>query len=376
MRRALLLAVTLLLFPAQTHARCSELLNRDVLDRSLELGTAFLLNNQRTEGNFYYQYNWRNKSDANADSQVRQAGAVWGLALVYAETRQPKVRRALTRAFNFFDRHSRSDGARRFVAYPGARSGQLGTVALLALAAVDLMRVEPSTELRQRLDSYVAMLRSAIRDDGRFHASYRADGTPFGPASPYYDGEALLALVKVARFVDPGLQSVAMSAARAGYEFNVRRALADDPDSGTTKGYYQWSSMAYAEIAQSGWADAEAFGTRLLELADWMIDVHRTLHRTRNTAYAYEGIIPAYALARRLGDTARMDKFGCTIDQGLERLTTWQVGSPISIVPKRAAADPRALGGVQNHRREPGLRIDVAQHQMHAVILARRHFLR
>jgi len=32
-----------------------------------------------------------------------------------------------------------------------------------------------------------------------------------------------------------------------------------------------------------------------------------------------------------------------------------------------------AIGGVQNHRRESPLRLDVTQHQMHAVILARRY---
>jgi hypothetical protein len=33
----------------------------------------------------------------------------------------------------------------------------------------------------------------------------------------------------------------------------------------------------------------------VLRLADWMIDVHRTLIRNKNTGYAYEGIIHAYA---------------------------------------------------------------------------------
>jgi hypothetical protein len=32
------------------------------------------------------------------------------------------------------------------------------------------------------------------------------------------------------------------------------------------------------------------------------------------------------------------------------------------------------MGGIQNHRKEASLRIDVTQHQMHAVILARRYY--
>jgi hypothetical protein len=36
--------------------------------------------------------------------------------------------------------------------------------------------------------------------------------------------------------------------------------------------------------------------------------------------------------------------------------------------------DVRAVGGIQNHPRESTLRIDVTQHQMHAVILALEYY--
>jgi hypothetical protein len=36
--------------------------------------------------------------------------------------------------------------------------------------------------------------------------------------------------------------------------------------------------------------------------------------------------------------------------------------------------DEKAIGGVQNHRAMAPLRIDVAQHRIHAVILARRYY--
>ena len=42
-------------------------------------------------------------------------------------------------------------------------------------------------------------------------------------------------------------------------------------------------------------------------------------------------------------------------------------------IHSRPTDDPPAIGGVQNHRRESPLRIDVTQHQMHAVILAHRY---
>ncbi len=166
------------------------------------------------------------------------------------------------------------------------------------------------------------------------------------------------------------------SAADAGYDKNVVETRRKDPDSKVTKGYYQWSSLSYFELATSGWPNTEKYGDWLIELADWMIDTHRTLERTRNTAYAYEGIIPAYQMAVIRGDADHAKKFGCTIEKGLEKLTSWQVGSSVAngFISKHPTNDPLAVGGVQNHRKEAPLRIDVTQHQMHAVILARRHY--
>jgi UDP-N-acetylmuramoyl-tripeptide--D-alanyl-D-alanine ligase len=133
--------------------------------------------------------------------------------------------------------------------------------------------------------------------------------------------------------------------------------------------------MAFFEIATSGRPGTDRFASRVLELSDWMIDVHRTLERTRNTAYAYEGIIHAFHLAQKLDQRVKAAKYRCTIEIGLEKLTSWQVNSPIanSYISRQPTANPKASGGVQNHRREALLRIDVTQHQMHAVILALKY---
>ena len=63
------------------------------------------------------------------------------------------------------------------------------------------------------------------------------------------------------------------------------------------------------------------------------------------------------------GDKGRVTKYGCVIHTGLGKLMSWQVGHPRAI-GLGATEDPKAIGGVQNHNVEPGLRIDVVQHQM------------
>ena len=171
------------------------------------------------------------------------------------------------------------------------------------------------------------------------------------------------------------LQPIIIASADAGYHHNIQEALQEDPDSSTTKGYYQWSSMIFFEIATSGWSGTEKYGDYVIELANWMVDVHKTLKKTRNTAYAYEGIIHAYQLAVQRNDTEHIKKFAHVIETGLTKLTSWQVGSPLmnGFIRSQSTNNPLAIGGVQNHSRESPLRIDVAQHQMHAVILARRY---
>ena len=381
------IAFVLLLFSCDFDR--SEPLNRAILDRSLELGTQFMLNHQKSEGNFTYIYDWVKKTYDPGDSQVRQAGAMWGLATIYNDAPNPEVGAAVEKSMDFFAQNSKLTlNGQRYVAYPGDKAGRIGTVALCALSHIDYLRAAKSqiTEekfqnYRQLLEEYLGFLiRARIQTapkTGLWHQGYSiSSGHPYGKSSPYFDGESLLALIKAAKYMGrEDLQSIIIASADAGYHHNIQEALQEDPDSSITKGYYQWSSMAFFEIATSGWPNTEKYGDYVIDLANWMIDVHETLKRTRNTAYAYEGIIHAYQLAVQRNDTQHTKKFAHVIEAGLTKLTSWQVGSPLmnKFIRSQPTHDPLAIGGVQNHRRESPLRIDVAQHQMHAVILARRY---
>lgn len=361
-------------------------LDRRILDKSLQIGTDFMISHQKNEGNFNYEYDWINKTFTKGDSEVRQAGAAWGLALIYSETGQDKVLKALEKALFFFEDNSRVTlNGERYISYPGASEGSTGTVALCALAHIELLssleegilEKERMDHYRTVLDGYLAFLVKARDNNGLWHRSYSTlTGKPYGPSSPYFDGESLLALTKAVKYLGmKELVPVIISSAESGYVLNVREALEKNPDSNTTKGYFQWASMSYYELAELGLDNSDSYGERLMELSDWMIDVHKTLRRTRNTAYAYEGIIHAYQWARVKGYSLKAEKYRDTIEKGLGKLSTWQVGSPVanSFIRKHPTADPLAIGGVQNHGSESLLRIDVTQHQMHAVILARRY---
>lgn len=121
----------------------------------------------------------------------------------------------------------------------------------------------------------------------------------------------------------------------------------------------------------------------VIALGHWIIHTHEILERPKNTGYAYEGIISAYAVAKnRLeesnGEDTRaqdaINDFSWTIDKGLYSLTSWQVGGPLAGKNKFLLNHPTneeiAIGGVMNARNLAPLRIDTTQHQMHALMMA------
>lgn len=365
---------------------CRPKLTRTILRQSLERGKHYLVNSQQQDGSFVYMYNWLERNIIENQSQVRQAGALWGIALIYQDHPDAEMAAVLQKGMAFFEQNSvQSDDGRKWIAFPNDLSGKTGTTALYTLAIVDTLRQPDYLDadfrkmLEANLDRYLAFLASLRTAEGFFHKSYAYDtgeGFGFSP-SPYFDGETLLAFVKAAKYLNKTeLKPSIMTSADAMYRLHVEKALRIDPDSKKTKGFFQWGIMSFFEMATSGWPDTGRYGDMAIELADWMIDVHCTLKRKKNTAYAYEGIILAHELARQKKDLYHADKFACVTDKGMYRLLSWQVGGPIQnryLRRHRYSSGPRAMGGVMNSKKDKNLRIDVTQHQMHAVILALRY---
>ncbi|MFO0740810.1 MAG: hypothetical protein U0270_33235 [Labilithrix sp.] len=367
---------------------CSIRVTQGELEKSIDLGTKYMVAHQKSFGNFDYEYDWKKKTYSTDDSSPRQAGALWGLSLLHAyhgAKSPPELQQAVKRGIKYFDDRSRTTSTGwRYPVYKGdgdqtdGDKGGMGMAALVTLGIIDYVRTLPPgeerTKLTARANEYISFIAGSIKNDGLWPGDYRyenGDGT--GAHSPYSDGEALLCLVVAMKYLGrDDLRPVIQKAAAEGHRVNVDEALAKARDSATTKGYYQWSSMAYYELATSAMGAAPAeYGSWLMSLADWIIDVHNVGDKARNTGYAYEGIVSAYAWAKASKDP-REEKYFCAIHRGLAGLMGWQVGHP------RAAAlgatdDPKAIGGVQNHATEPPLRIDVVQHQMHGTMLAIEH---
>jgi hypothetical protein len=163
-------------------------LSRAMLDASLVVGRRFLLINQTDAGNFNYEYNFITKELTPDDSEVRQAGAVWGLALIQQVIPTPDVQAAFDKAIAFFIQHSKHEGDRRWICYPGSKTGSTGTVSLLTLALVDMLRRAdcPNREaLTQLLKEFIQFLLSLRTPTGFFSSRYDPEtGLGSGKPSP------------------------------------------------------------------------------------------------------------------------------------------------------------------------------------------------
>jgi hypothetical protein len=373
-------------------------IDRGILQKSFALGSNFLRINQKEEGNFGYMYDWLTKAWIADDNQVRQAGALWGLSLCYRSEQDPKTLKALKKGLKFwFDQTIPGPAGSLTVRYQNENNTQSGTVALVALSIIEYLTTEknlPAAEkadLETKLKGYLDFLVWLQLEDGLVAKYYSlSSGKKSNHSSPYFDGESLLALSKAANRLGytqyvPTIEKLA----RASAEIYFMKSFKAREDKTETKGFYQWGSMSFAEYVDAGWKDAELFGDVTLCLSFWMSHVHETLKRGRNHAYAIEGLISAYRIAKRRNDTKALVDLLYMIDRSLDKLTSWQIGGPLlhknKFLQKNPTDDPVAQGGIMNspkaypnERRAKGdtqheLRIDVTQHQMHAVTLALEH---
>jgi UDP-N-acetylmuramoyl-tripeptide--D-alanyl-D-alanine ligase len=369
-------------------------LTKDILLKSYNLGKNYIINNQKPEGNFNYEYDFVTDKLAEIDSQARQAGAVWALVLMYGFDQDDNTKKALDKGLDFFLKHTITGSieGNLVIAYPGDQTSSTNTVALISLALIDYLSLDKkgiiklSSQYKQRLNKYLNgylnHLKSIHLDNKHFSRYYYyKNKTYVQEYDPYADGETLLALIKAAKYLGHAelIPIIEQSAIVMAKHYTYDQWI-NNYDSPKTKGFFQWSCMAFWEYQDAGWKDSEFYRQYVLSLAWWMINIHKTLYRKANTAYVYEGIIPALLIARDMKRKDVVSDLEYTIDRALYKLTSWQVGGPLQaenfFMLNTPIKNKNAIGGIMNYKNRPVLRIDVTQHQMHVVIWALRHVYR
>jgi hypothetical protein len=369
-------------------AQDEPLIDPQILRTSLDEARDFLTANQKPEGNFNYDYDWVLKKNDDKDNQVRQAGALWGLALLYQHSPSPVLQNSVEKGFNYFFK----------ISVPGPGEGSLavvygkypytstGTVALLGLALIDYLRSNPPLsdderkKLETKLDGYLKFLTAMINDNGHFDSRWTLDTqTKIEKPVPFYDGEGLLCLVKAAKYKNrtdlvPPIQKI-LPVLTCDY---LNQVLAGEFKSDETKEFYQWGSMALGEIQNTGWADPGQMDSVMLVLAYWQIHVRDILYVRANTGYAIEGLVPAYEAAQELKNRSAAEDIRWTVNEMMENLLRYQVDGPLApadlgMIENKPSS---AKGGFINASGETKLRVDVTQHMAHAILMYLDSFYR
>jgi len=359
-------------------------ITRDHLITAIEATRVYYLNQQFKEGNFLYAMDLSSGKYFDDDNQVRQAGALWGLSCLNRDRFTENTRRALLAGIDFFERNRKKISSGEMILnYPGEDVLKTGTVALFCLSLTEFLIGQAEflpPDVCQRyqdlLDQQLAWLQSMEMADGSWAGQFDLpSGYREKVGNPYYDGEALLAYCRAARLLkrDKLLPRIRTALPLLLEKYTVK-CWEPGGDSDETKGFYQWGSMSCAEVVEAGWDNADLAAQATLAMAWWQIYDNKLEARGGNTAYALEGLIAAWRIAKARKDQQNMDLIRPVIERCLGRLMIWQVGGPFlklnPYLTNLPRIHPKAYGGITSALNSNIIRIDNVQHQLHAMLLA------
>lgn len=375
----------------------------ETLDEAIEAAGMYIMNQQLPDGNFKYAYDFISGMEDTKDNQVRQAGVLWSICNLNRDRFTEATRRSALLGLDFFMRNQRGlpdEGTRIVVTtYKGEPVIRTGTVALFCLAIIDFVEGQERYLSEAQKKPFLTALENNLRflqfqelSSGSWREEYELGAVrlpdDIAPVSPYFDGESLLAYVKAASFyrARPELtppfpiEERILTAMPLLLKKYTVECFVPEGDDNLTKGFFQWGAMACMAASELFHDDDFQILCRdgALSLAWWLIYGHSFETRNGNTGYAIEGLVSSYYLARKHGLQEEMKILRKAIEDTLARLMTWQVGGPFEsysplLTAWKGKIPPRCFGGITSTADSGYIRIDVVQHQLHAMMLARKH---
>ena len=375
------------------------------LDQAIEAARFYILAQQSSQGNFRYAMDITDPEFSDtSDNAVRQAGTLWSICNLNRDRFTEPTRQACLLSIDFFIHNTRPlpNSDQKVVTYKAQRKIKTGMVALFCLALTDFIdgqeKYMPADQLqqyRETLEQNLRFLQSQERPDGFWNKelSLEEDAIqlPPGelpPTSPYYNGEALLAYLFAIRYYKghpeitavEGLEERVHMAVPKLLKFYAVDSLKPDGDSSQTKGFFQWGLMScalYHDLFPSS-PNTPIVDNAALALSWWQIYNNRMDTKNGNTAYAIEGLVAAWHIAHENGRSVEAKRLRNAIEDTLCRLMSWQVGGPFEqynpfLMKYKDTIPQAAYGGVTDRANSGYIRIDNVQHQLHAMLLARKY---
>lgn len=362
---------------------------REALENAIENGRTYFLNHQKGDGNFIYSLDLSNGRIKNKDNPIRQAGALWAVCSLCRDRYNEPTGEMARRGIEFFAKNMITlPNGLKCTAYPEKDTIATGTVALYCLALIEYLRaqekfMEPDMRIHYQglLDTHLAFLKNLEMEDGSWIAYTDIKQNVQGiRSSPYYDGEALLAYIKAAKYLGRTdlIPRIEMALPKLVKKY-TEDCWADIEKWKDSKGFSQWGMMSMGEYFTADWNTHDAYILKAAPAyAWWLIHGNKLEERTGNTGYSVEGLLGVYSIFDANGDKENAAKIRAITERIMARLLTLQCGSELSkynsALSKIIKFPENAEGGIIAADDDPTVRIDTHQHQMHAMLLMLKLF--
>jgi len=171
------------------------------LERAARQGAEFLLRHMYEDGRYAYLYdgNTGERSDGGMYNLPRHAGTTYFLAQADRLLDMPEARQGALRALRWIirERLSRCGGEERLCVQGRGGMADMGSAALTAIAAAEVLRRGEDPVVRKLLVGLLEFIRSMQRPDGELmHLYDLAAEQPIDIQKMYYSGEAAYALLR------------------------------------------------------------------------------------------------------------------------------------------------------------------------------------
>jgi hypothetical protein len=307
---------------------------RDVTQSSVEAFAermaTWMAKNLHADGRMTYLY-WpsRNEEAPKRDNLIRQFMATVALGRIASRVSPAEAEAAWQRSrsnlqYNL-EKYYRQEDEFGFV--EGRGSAKLGSAALAALAIVEHPQRE---QWREQEEGLRRTVQSLWREDGSFRSFYKP--ATRNDNQNFYPGEALLLWATLySQSKDEALLAQFMKSFQYYKAWHLDESVANRRNPAFTP----WHTQAYFMV----WTQTKSDELRdfIFEMNDWLVpiqewqgtryrDTKGRFHDSKrpfgpphasSTGVYLEGLVDAYALAKSVGDEARMKRYATAMRRGL-----------------------------------------------------------
>lgn len=339
-------------------------------------GTDWMVSVKQDDGGFGYEYLPYEGMYSGENAMVRQSGTFFALAEVYRaqSEKDPAVAEALEGSIRYFRDHTQesipSDGD--FVCIYNAEFDtecRLGASALTLLGLLSYAEADPeaAAEHEDLIEAYKDYLLAAKFDGAGFSNRYQPSTSFASEESPFFNGEAMLALAKYYDYSKD--EDIAVVFA------DTFKYLKDAPKESPL---YLWMMAALKE-AKVHWDNPEHIAYAEAFTDEQIARSRRNRATEHNYCAPAEGLTSAYAVLEGEVAAGKLASLKTEIDHWLSKTTNLQLSSEqpyrFTITDGEAMfmkqVDPEiAHGGFLTGEDTPYQRIDFTQHCVSAYLQA------